>query len=182
MTGIFNVLEQTYEKAYRNLIGVSRKYWKKLFVLCSLKGILCFPLFFEGMWLYASYNSIVTKTIMIGDFVVLANAIVSTTWMLMDLTDSISKTYQNGLYKKVMRTFLSYEEKIPEDWDGIAVPEKVKTLELKNVSFMYPGQADGGKYALRNMNYTFYAGKRTALVGYNGSGKSTLIKPSDAPI
>lgn len=176
MTGIFNVLEQIYEKAYRNLIGVSRKYWKKLFVLCSLKGILCFPLVFEGMWLYAAYNSIVTKTIMIGDFVVLANAIVSTTWMLMDLTDSISKTYQNRLYAKVMRTFLSYEEKIPEDWDGIAVPEKVKTLELKNVSFMYPGQEDVGKYALRNVNYTFYAGKRTALVGHNGSGKSTLIK------
>lgn len=33
-----------------------------------------------------------------------------------------------------------------------------------------------GKYALRHVNYTFAAGKNTALVGYNGSGKSTLVK------
>lgn len=176
MTRIKNVLDDTYEASYENIIGITKKYWKRLFGLGLMRGVFCFPLVFEGMWLFAAYCAMVTKTILIGDFVVLANAIVSTTWMLMDLTESISSTYQNGLYAKNLKDFLAYEAKIPEDWDGLPVPGKVETLELKDVSFQYPAQEKEGIYALRHIDYTFYAGRRTALVGHNGSGKSTLIK------
>ena len=34
----------------------------------------------------------------------------------------------------------------------------------------------GGKEILRGVNYTFAAGKRTAILGANGAGKSTLLK------
>lgn len=176
MTKIKNVMDDTYDAAYESLVGIVGKYWKKLFSWCCLRGILCFPLVFEGMWLFAAYCAMVAKSILIGEFVVLANAVVSTTWMLIDLTDSISRTYQNGLYAEKLREFLSYESKIPEDWDGLPVPERVETLELRGVSFQYPAQEKVGKYALRDVNYTFTAGKRTALVGHNGSGKSTLVK------
>lgn len=176
MTNIKNVLDETYEEAYGNLLGITAKYWKRLCSLGLMRGVLCFPLVFEGMWMYAAYCAIVEKSILIGDFVVLANAIVSTTWMLMSLTDSITRTYQNGLYAKTLQEFMAYEAGIPEDWEGIPAPEKVETLELKNVSFRYPAQEKEGKYALSHINYTFYAGRRTALVGHNGSGKSTLVK------
>lgn len=176
MTRIKNVLDDTYEEAYGGLLGITAKYWKRLCGLGLMRGVLCFPLVFEGMWLYAAYCAMVTKTILIGDFVVLANAIVSTTWMLTDLTGSITKVYQNGLYAGTLKEFMSYESRIPEDWEGIPVPERVETLELRDVSFQYPAQEKEGKYALSHVNYTFYAGKRTALVGHNGSGKSTLVK------
>ncbi len=176
MTKIYHVLEKTYESTCQGMRNIYDKYWKKLFVLGSIRGILCFPVVFEGMWLFAAYCAMVPKTILIGEFVVLANAIVSTTWMLFSFTDSITLTYQNGLYAKNLRAFLNYESKIPEDWEGIPVPEKIETLELRDVSFQYQEQEKEGKYALRHVNYTFYAGKRTALVGHNGSGKSTLIK------
>lgn len=176
MTKIKNVLDDTYETAYENLTGVYQKYWKRLFGWNSLKGVLCFTLVFEGTWLFGAYCAMVPKTILIGDFVVLVNAVVSTTHMLIRLTDSISLTYQNGLYAKSLKEFLAYEAKVPEDWDGLAVPQKVETLELRDVSFQYPAQEKEGKYALRHVSYTFYAGKRTALVGHNGSGKSTLVK------
>ena len=176
MTKIKNVMDDTYDTAYENLVGIAGKYWKKLFAWCCLRGILCFPLVFEGMWLFAAYCAMVAKSILIGEFVVLSNAVVSTTWMLIDLTDSISSTYQNGLYAVKLREFLSYQSKIPEDWEGLPVPEKVETLELRGVSFQYPAQEKEGKYALRDVNYVFTTGKRTALVGHNGSGKSTLVK------
>ena len=176
MTRIKDVLDDTYEGAYKNLAGITLKYWKRLGGLGLMRGVLCFPLVFEGMWLFAAYCAMVTKSILIGDFVVLANAIVSTTWMLTDLTDSIAQTYQNGLYAGTLREFLSYEARIPEDWEGIPVPEKIETLELKNVSFRYPSQEKEGKYALFQVNLTLTAGVRTALVGHNGSGKSTLVK------
>lgn len=176
MTKIKNVLDHTYETAYENLTNVFLKYWKRLFGWCSFKGVLCFTLVFEGTWLFGAYCAMVPGTILIGDFVVLANAVVSTTHMLIGLADSISLMYQNGLYAKSLKEFLAYEEKIPEDWDGMPVPEKVETLELRNVSFQYPGQEKEGKYAIWHVNYRFHAGMRTALVGHNGSGKSTLVK------
>ena len=176
MTRIKNVLNDTYETASENRIGITKKYWKRLFALGLTRGILCFPLVFEGMWLFAAYCAMVTKSILIGDFVVLANTIVSVTWMLTDLADSVSATYQNGLYTAKLKEFLAYKAEIPEDWEGIPVPEKVETLELRDVSFSYPAQKKEGRYALSHISFTFTAGQRTALVGHNGSGKSTLIK------
>lgn len=176
MTRIYSVLENTYARAYENLQEIHRSFGKRLFPVMMTKSLLIFPVVFEGTWMYAAYCAMVPKTILIGDFVVIANAIVSTTWMLIDLTDSVTKTYQNGLFAKNMKTFMAYEEKIPEDWDGMTVPEKIESLELKNVSFQYPGQIKEGRYAVRDVSCTFVAGQKTALVGHNGSGKSTLVK------
>lgn len=46
-------------------------------------------------------------------------------------------------------------------------------LELKNLSFTYPGLA---KPTLHNINLTIEPGETLAIVGYNGGGKTTLVK------
>jgi ABC-type bacteriocin/lantibiotic exporter with double-glycine peptidase domain len=46
------------------------------------------------------------------------------------------------------------------------------TVELKNVSFTYPGRS---KSVLNNINYTFDQNKKYCITGKNGSGKSTLL-------
>lgn len=176
MTGIYRVLEKTYEQAYQKMLLVYDKYAKRLFAASMGRTLFAFTIVFEGTWMFAAFSAMVTKTILIGDFVVVANAIVSTTWMLISFTDSLNLTYQNGLFAKNMKTFLNYKETLPEDQDGLPVPDKIETLELKNVSFQYPGQKKEGLYAVKNVNCVFHAGKKTALVGHNGSGKSTLIK------
>ena len=52
-------------------------------------------------------------------------------------------------------------------------PPTFKTLELRNVSFVYPGMQ---KQVLNNISLTIEAGRNYALVGANGSGKTTLAK------
>ena len=47
------------------------------------------------------------------------------------------------------------------------------TFEFRNVSYKYRGQET---YALKNLNLTFSAGQRLAVVGLNGAGKTTFIK------
>lgn len=47
------------------------------------------------------------------------------------------------------------------------------TLELKNVSFKYPGTE---KYVLKSVNMKLKIGEKLAVVGMNGSGKTTFIK------
>ena len=46
-------------------------------------------------------------------------------------------------------------------------------IELKNVSFKYPGTE---KYALKNVSLEILPGEKVSLVWHNGAGKSTLVK------
>jgi ATP-binding cassette subfamily B protein len=83
----------------------------------------------------------------------------------------IVKVAENSLYIANLRMFLDYEPQIPEDWDG-KIPDKVRSVEFRNVSFAYKD----GQYALKNVSFTAKTGQQIALVGHNGSGKTTLIK------
>jgi len=53
------------------------------------------------------------------------------------------------------------------------LPPGPHRLELKGVSFRYPGKTED---ALREVTLTLEPGEKLALVGENGAGKSTLIK------
>lgn len=173
LTSIFNVMCKTFNTAFDGIYKVIDKYWLKRAVVGNTKNILCFPLVFEGMWLFAAYSAMVSKTILIGDFIILQSAIVSTTWMLIRLTDSVVASYQNGLYINNLKTFLNYKEKISETQTGVPIPPQVRVLELKNVSFKYEGS---DSYVLEDINICIKAGEKISLVGHNGAGKTTLVK------
>lgn len=51
--------------------------------------------------------------------------------------------------------------------------EKEYTLELKDVSFRYPGSRED---ILSHINLTLHPGEKLAVVGLNGAGKTTLVK------
>lgn len=52
------------------------------------------------------------------------------------------------------------------------VPEKVASVEFRNVDFSYPGAAEK---VLDGISFKTMAGETTAFIGSTGSGKSTLI-------
>lgn len=173
LSKIYDVMKNTYKEGFNGIIKNVNKYRVRIFWLEDTKNALCFPVVFEGMWLFATYLSMVTKTILIGEFAVLSRSIVATTWMLTAFADGLSASFKNGLYIENLREFLSYEAKIPEDFDGDPVPQTIDTLELKNVSFMYTGS---DKLVLDNVSMIVRAGEKISLVGHNGAGKSTLVK------
>lgn len=173
LTNIYHVLRDTYQASYRGVCSNTEKYWKRLFTIEGIKSVICFPLVFEGLWMFAAYSAMVSKSILVGDFVVLANAIVSTTWMLMSLANGIVASYNNGLYIGNLKEFMGYREKIPEDQPGLAMPANIETLELRGVCFRYEG-AD--RDVLQDINLTIRAGEKISVVGHNGAGKSTLVK------
>lgn len=63
------------------------------------------------------------------------------------------------------------EENISEE-KIIDVPAN-ENIELKNVSFRYPGNSE---FVIKNLVLTIPANKITAIVGASGSGKTTLMK------
>jgi len=172
LTNVFCILKNIYTIAIEETISVARKYAGRLTVLRALHSMLMVVLGFEGMWLCAAVLGI-TGRISLSEVVVLVNAIVSVSWMLIDFENAISQSFTNAFFIENLRQFFDYEPKIDESAGGLPVPEQVETIEFKNVSFRYPGQE---RYALQHINLTFKRGVRHALVGINGSGKSTLLK------
>ena len=173
LTNVYQILEKSYRNAVDGILGVCMKYWRKRTFLMASGYIVKHTLPYEGVWLISAYLAMVSKSILVSEFVVLANAIVSATWMVFGLTDSIMSIYSNSLYIDNVRTFLEYKEKIPENQTGLPIPEICETLEVRNVSFRYTENSD---YVLKNISITFKTGEITSIVGHNGSGKSTLIK------
>lgn len=61
-----------------------------------------------------------------------------------------------------------------QDVDGVQhFPERWKKLEVKGVSFTYPGTTTP---ALKNINLTIDKGQKIGIAGRSGEGKSTLAK------
>lgn len=173
LSNIFNVLKNTYEEGYKGVIDVIKKYKVKGITVYYLRDIFTFLLIFEGVLFYSSYRAIVTKTITLSDFGVLASAMVSASWILIGLADKINTTLKNSLYIENLRKFLDYKPKISENQDGLIPDKKISSIELKNIKFTFPGQKNP---VLKNINMRIGAKEKIAIVGHNGAGKTTLVK------
>jgi ATP-binding cassette subfamily B protein len=107
----------------------------------------------------------------LAELAVITSMMVSTTWILIGFTESLTGLFKNGLFVEYLRTFLEYKEKIPEDYQGADPGTEIKSVEFRDVSFSYKD-----KEVLSHLNMEFRGNKTYALVGHNGAGKTTLIK------
>ena len=94
------------------------------------------------------------------------------------LTAVIANTasiYEGSLFIENMILFMREKQTVKPLTQTPLLPQSGigHTIELKNVSFRYPGSDHD---VLKNLNFTFKAGDTTVLVGLNGAGKTTLIK------
>lgn len=173
LSNIFNVLKSTYEEGYKGVIDVIKKYKVKGITVYYLRDIFTFLLIFEGVLFYSAYRAIVTKTITLSDFGVLASAMVSASWILIGLAEQISTTIKNSLYIENLRKFLDYKPKISENQDGLIADKEISSIELRNLNFTFAGQKNP---VLKDINIKIGAKEKIAIVGHNGAGKTTLVK------
>ncbi len=87
----------------------------------------------------------------------------------------ISQLYEGSLFIDNLILFMNEKKTIVPALDEPVIPERHcgHTIELKNVSFAYPGTT---RMVLKNLNLTIRPGETAVLVGLNGAGKTTLIK------
>lgn len=136
-----------------------------------LKNVFTFSVIFEGVMLYAVYENLVTGKLSLAELTVMTSLMVSATWILIDLFGDIMNMVKNGMFIRNLRTFMEYQEEIPEDQDGIMPEDSFETLEFDHVSFSYQEEE-----TIRDLCFTIRRGETIALVGHNGAGKSTIIK------
>ena len=88
---------------------------------------------------------------------------------------SLSTLNKQSLELSSLREFLGYEERFAFESGEplLRTGNAPGTIELKNVSFRYPGAKSD---TLKNINLVLRPGEKVAVVGLNGAGKTTLVK------
>ncbi len=111
----------------------------------------------------------------VGDYSLYTGALNSISNGVSTLISTTAKIYEGTLFIENMIDFMAEEQTV---MPRLAEPLHVKrhcghTIELKNVSFRYPGTE---RMVIQNVNLLLREGETAVLVGLNGAGKTTLIK------
>jgi ATP-binding cassette, subfamily B, bacterial len=88
---------------------------------------------------------------------------------------AVGGLYEDALFLSNLFAYLEIPTggEAPRGGRALVPPEGPQAIELRNVSFRYPGQE---AWALREVSLTLPPGEKLGLVGENGAGKSTLVK------
>lgn len=131
-----------------------------------------------GIWGYAIVEAI-REHLTIGELAMVFQAAQQGQHQITTLIQAGGAVYRNALF--VTHFFdlldldpLSVDAALhPSRAEPLPMHELRKGLELRSVSFKYPGS---DAWALRNVSLELAAGSSVAVVGENGSGKTTLVK------
>ena len=123
--------------------------------------------------LYLMFETIIRKTIDFGTMYGLYRTAGNIKNQISGLASTIPQFAEHSLYIGKIRKFLDYKNTVISDRLTEKVPEQLKSIELKNVSFSYNANSAP---VLRNVSMKINPGEKIALVGYNGAGKTTLVK------
>ena len=170
---IFNVMIEDFLESVKGIQENVKKYGVKMALLSFCNSFLKRVLIPLLSMIYIAFHMLVSKTLLIGDGLALINAVRRLTWMLFNITDSFIKVQELQLYAENLKRFLEYKPKLNPNEEGLLADSKKNELEIKNLSFTYPGQT---KPVLKNINLKVHLGEKITLVGRNGAGKTTLIK------
>lgn len=172
LTGIYGVLTHKYDKTMDEIIQNEKKYDKKTTILTLWMDFMNDKVIYVGILLYVSYLIVVKKELLIGDYLIIQNAVASMTWRVSALINSGLDLQQSGRFAGLLRDFLETKPLSNVNNNG-AIPDPVmESIEFKNVSFSY----DGKKEVLKNVDVKVKKGTRILIVGQNGAGKSTFVK------
>ena len=106
----------------------------------------------------------------IGNIVVSLTGFATLISMFSQISSSLSGVVEDNRKIYFVRSFFKLED---EKVGTISSIPKNAVVEIKNVSFTYPGTT---KEILHNVSFNINCGEHIAFVGENGSGKSTIIK------
>ena len=127
-------------------------------------------LFFVTLFLIGSTTN---GTITVGSFVMLFEAFRRGQAQLTSLVKSITNLYDNKLFIGNLFEFLDLEPSINNPENPLPFPEKVESVEFKDITFRYPKMNHD---VLKHFNLVAKAGNVTQIEGENGFGKTTLLK------
>lgn len=172
LSKVFHILKHKYEEALNGIYKTADQYSFKINLPTWIRNYLTFTVMFEGVLMYGAYRAIVGKALDLAELAVLSSTMVSASWILIRFTESLMESMKQSFFVENLRTFLEYEEKLPEDYDGIIPEQEITSIEFRGVTFSYKEDSP----IINNLSFYIEGNSRVALVGHNGAGKTTIIK------
>lgn len=172
MNGIKPLLMKRYNEAAQEVCDNQRKYVRKIDIAYFIQetGVQIVGFMFI-LPLYLGYCVLERHTLSSGDFVASFNGAFSIAASFSFLTVAAVRNFsERAKMIEKYREFLKTETKI-KDGERVVPITEPKTIEIKNLSFTYPGNSEP---TLKDINLTIKPYEKIALVGYNGAGKTTL--------
>ena len=171
LSKVFSLMKKQYKDATDRNVEIAKKYAFSSAHMDFWRITFTFTVIFEGVLLYAIYRKQVTGSITLAQLTIMTSLMVAMTWILIRVFENILEVRKNAVFINNLRNFLSYEEKIPQDQDGIIPDKAFEKLEFRNVSFSYQDEV-----TIKNLSFVIKKDQTVALVGHNGAGKTTIIK------
>ena len=170
-------LGETFITKYKTVFAKYYKGLKKIIIREGLTQILVglfSTLVSSALFVWVAFN-VINGDGFVGDYSLYSGALTSITTYVGTLLSATVTIYEGTLFIDNMITFMNEKPKIiPTTSTPLTVQRGVPhTIELKNVSFAYPGT---DRMVLKNLNLKIEANDSIVLVGLNGAGKTTLIK------
>lgn len=169
--GLAPYFQEKFVKIRRTLVGDILKISRRLAAYDSVCAIVeTAALFAVTMFLIISTTS---GAITIGSFVMLFEAFRKGQSQLTTLVSSVIGLYDNKLFIGNLFEFLDLEPSIVNAENPLPFPEKVESVEFRDITFRYPKMQ---RDVLSHYNLVAKAGEVTQIEGENGFGKTTLLK------
>ncbi|MBQ4071993.1 MAG: ABC transporter ATP-binding protein [Clostridia bacterium] len=170
-------LADTFIGKFKRVFKSYFKGLKRLVVRETLTRIvvsLIFTVASACLFVYVAHD-VVFGDGLIGDYSLYTGALTSVASYVSVLVTSTGTIYEGTLFIDNMIEFMKEERTVVSTLPEPAYPSRgtPHTMELKNVSFAYPGT---DRMVIKNLNLSFSSGDSVVLVGLNGAGKTTLIK------
>ena len=127
-------------------------------------------LFFVTLFLIGNTTN---GSISVGSFVMLFEAFRRGQTQLGTLVNNISGLYDNRLFIGNLFEFLDLEPSIVSPENPVPFPEKVESVEFRDITFRYPKM---DRDVLKHYSLIAHVGLVTRIEGENGFGKTTLLK------
>lgn len=171
--GIRNWLEELYEKNYRLLMNFYMRREKKYMFASVLDVVLSFLR--NGLIYIYLIQLVLQNGLSASEFLLYFTAVDGFTSWITGILSNFSTLHKQSLELCTLREYLDIPEPfLFEQGKPLQVdPHETYTLELKNVTFRYPGKETD---TFTNFNLKIKAGEKLAIVGLNGAGKTTLVK------
>ena len=173
LTGIANVLFGRFFKTIDELKEIIKSHGVKIAVVDYFNIVIQYVVLFIGSIVYSTYKTVVSKTMLLGDCIIVVNNIVGTASAMQGVIRGYMSLHDNSLRINNIRTFLDYEPKIRDMEYSLDIEAGAHTVSFENVCFSYGVNMPE---VLKNITFNIRPGEKIALVGHNGAGKTTLVK------